>query len=173
VQCGFNDFDVNISAQMRLPVAPSRGQWGPIHVASAALGGNPPAICANKNRIEVVMKGTPDSDRFYQRILANEQEHVADLVAASNQHLVPYYREVMALRGSGADLNACVTNLMTQWGNLPDARIRSFHAMVGADIARRDVPGGHPTRARTQISPTCDRMDITISPIPAPARRAP
>jgi len=174
VQCGFKDFDVKISANMMLPTAPSHGQWGPTYVAGSDLGGSPPAACHGKTRIEVVMKGKPDTDTFYQRIKANEQEHVNELKAASDQYLVPYYRDILALRGTGADLNACSANLQAQFGRLPDDPIRNFLTKLTADVQRHDVPPGHPNKAGTHILDDCNRMEITAEPKPAPpASRTP
>jgi Domain of unknown function (DUF4157) len=174
MQCGFKDFDVKISAKMILPIAPSNGQWGPTYVAGSSLRGNPPAACHGKTRIEVVMKGKPDTDTFYQRILANENEHVADFKRASDQHLVPFYRSILALRGTGGDLNACKANLQAQLSQLSIDNLDNFLARVRADIQTRDVPGGHPTEEATHIQPDCSRMDIEAKPKPAPpARRAP
>jgi Domain of unknown function (DUF4157) len=174
VQCGFKDFDVKISANMILPTAPSHGQWGPTYVAGSDLGGSPPAPCHGKTRIEVVMKGKPDTDTFYQRIKANEQEHVNELKAASDQYLVPYYRDILALRGTGADLNACSANLQAQLERLPNDPIRNFLTKLTADVQRHDVPPGHPNKAGTHILDDCNRMEITAEPKPAPpASRTP
>jgi Domain of unknown function (DUF4157) len=171
VQCGFKDFDVKISANMILPTAPSNGQWGPTYVAGSSLRGNPPAACHGKTRIEVVMKGKPDTDTFYQRILANENEHVADLKSASNQYLVPFYRSILALRGTGADSNACKANLQAQLSQLPIDNLDNFLARVRADIQTHDVPGGHETEEETHLQPDCNHMDIIAKPKPAPPPR--
>jgi Domain of unknown function (DUF4157) len=167
-QCGFKDFDVKISANMILPTAPSHGQWGPTYVAASDLGGSPPAVCHGKARIEVVMKGKPDTDTFYQRIKANEQEHVNELKSASDQYLVPYYRDILALRGTGPDLNACDANLQAQRERLPDDKIRNFLTRLQADVQRHDVPPGHPNKSGTHVLDDCNRMEITAEPKQAP-----
>jgi hypothetical protein len=173
-QCGFKDFDVKISATMILPTAPSGGQWGPTYVAGSALRGSPPAACHGKTRIEVVMKGKPDTNTFYQRILANENEHVADLKSASDQYLVPFYQSILALRGTGGDSNACKANLQARLSQLPANNLDAFLSRVRADIQRHDVPGGHETQEETRLQPDCNRMDIIAKPKPArPARRTP
>jgi len=171
--CGVKDFDVRISALMRLPIAPSDGQWGPTNIAASNLGGSPPPICQGKEQIKVVMKGKPTTQDFYNKIKANEQEHVDDLKRASDQYLVPYYQEILALRGAGPDARACEANLEAQLGRLSEDKIRSFHARVGVDIQQRDRPGGHPTRAVTNISSDCSQMDIMAEPVPAPRRQGP
>jgi hypothetical protein len=172
-ECSFRDFDVKIGALVRLPVAPSRGQWGPINVAASDLGGSPPPICEGKTQIEAVMTGKPATDAFYNRIKANEQEHVDDLKLASDQYLVPYYRDITALTGRGGDPTACEANLRTQLGRLADDKIRSFLTKVLADVRARDVPGGHPNRAATRVSPDCSRISITAEPVPPPPRPTP
>jgi uncharacterized membrane protein YgcG len=166
-ECAFKDFDVKISANMMLPTDPSHGQWGPDYVDASALAG-PPSICAGKRHIEVTLKGKPDTATFFQKIKANEQEHVTDLIDASNQYLVPYYQAIMALRGKGQDSDACKADLQTQLGQVPENRVRDFHAKVVADVDWRDTPGRHPTQETTRVSPDCSQMQITAEPKPAP-----
>ena len=113
------------------------------------------------------MKGEPDTATFYEKINANEQEHVTDLRDASNQYLVPHYRAILALRGRGQDSNACRTDLQNKLGQVPETRIRDFLTKVIADIQRRDTPGAHPTEQTTRVLDDCNRMEITGKQKPA------
>jgi hypothetical protein len=166
--CAFRDFDVKVSAQLILPTAPGGSKWGPIRIDATALARGAPAVCSGKTNIPVIMKGKPDTATFYAKIKANEQEHVSDLTSASNTFLVPHYRAIMALRGSGQDAAACRTDLETKLGAIPDTRITDFLAKVVADIQLRDTPGGHPTVAAVDIKDSCGRIEITSKPKPAP-----
>jgi hypothetical protein len=139
-------------------------------VDGSALSANAPSICRAKRGISVTMTGLPDTATFYEKIKANEQEHVTDFRDAANQFLVPHHRAIMALRGRGQDAAACRTDLQNQLRRVPDSRLRDFIAKVLADIQRRDTPGGHPTEQRTSVLDDCNRMEITGKQKPAPAR---
>jgi hypothetical protein len=165
-ECAFDDFTVNISATMSLPTAPGQTQWGPTPVAGSTLLGAP-ANCARKSRVDVTMKGKPDSATFYQKIKSNEYEHVADFKAASEQFLVPYYRSILALRGTGANDQACRADLQAKFAAIPDTAINNFLTRILADVRRRDTPGQHPTRAAINILDNCNRVEITAEPKPA------
>jgi hypothetical protein len=56
---------------------------------------------------------------------------------------------------------------------MSDAPIRTFLNALLTGIARRDVPGLHPTQEATNITDprTCSTMEITAEPTQAPARR--
>jgi hypothetical protein len=161
-----------VSATIRQPVPPTGGRWGPVDVDGRTLPGAP-AMCRRNRHISVTMIGKPRSRAFYERLVANEQEHVTDLTDASNQFLVPYYRAILALRATGPSLADCQADLNAQLGRMSDAPIRTFLNALLAGIARRDVPGLHPTQEATNITDprTCSTMEITAEPTQAPARR--
>jgi hypothetical protein len=142
-------------------------------VNGSTLGATAPAICRAKRSISVTMEGKPDTATFYAKINANEQEHVADLKAASDQYLVPHYQAILALRGRGQNVGACSTDLQNKLGQVPETRIRDFVTRVLADIQRRDTPGAHPTEQTTRVLDDCNRMEITGKPKPPPPRRTP
>jgi hypothetical protein len=171
IQCRFKDFNVDVSANIRQPSPPSRTQWGPRVVDGSTLPGAP-SICARNNHISVTMIGKPTTQDFYNRLVANEQEHVTDLRDASNRFLIPYYRSIMALRGAGSGLDQCRADLNAQLGRIPETLIRSFLNEILAGVRRRDVPGGHPTREATHVTePTnCNTMEIIGEPTPPPPR---
>jgi hypothetical protein len=177
VQCGFKDFEVKISAQMRLPTEPtsgSGGQWGPEHVDATDLQGAAATACTGKTGIPVVLKGKPNSHAFWAKVVANENEHVSDFRAASRQFLEPLYQDIMAQRGTGSGnsaaeaLDACKGGLRQRPG-LDLQKIDGFLNKVEADIHRRDVPGGHENQATTRVVASCPRIEITVEPMPAPA----
>jgi hypothetical protein len=172
VQCGFKDFEVKISAKMRLPTEPSSGpggQWGPEHVNDTDLQGAATAACTGKTGIPAVMKGKPNSHAFWEKVVANENEHVSDFRAASRQFLEPFYQDVMALRGTGSDKNACVADLRGRHRSLDLQKIDGFLNKVETDIQRRDVPGRHVYQSNTVVVRPCARIEITVEPTPAPA----
>jgi hypothetical protein len=171
VQCGFKDFDVSISANIRLPSPPADGRWGPEMVERAGIkrSGLPPK-CSQKNQISVVMKGDPNSGDFYQWMKTNEDQHASDMKKASDEILVPDHNAVLSLRGAGANQDACKTNLYDQLRRLPD-NIQRFLERVGADIAGRDVPGGHKFDATFQERNDCDNLSILLKKAPPPATR--
>lgn len=169
--CRFKDFNVEVSAKIRQPAAPAGTRWGPTIVDGSTVPGIP-AICRRNRRISVTMVGKPTTRDFYTFLAANEQQHVTDLKASSNRFLIPYYQSIMALRGTGATLADCHTDLNAQLGRLPDRLIRSFATEVLAGIAGRDVPGGHQTEEATHVTDpdpaNCTTMEITGKPKPAP-----
>ena len=144
---------------MMLPTAPVNHQWGPIAVDGSTL---PAAlsVCSGKKGIPAVMKGLPNSDSFYATVVANEDEHVADLKAATDTHIKPLFAQVMALTATGRDVNNCGVNLVAQYDRLPDTRIVSYYDQLVSDRTRRDTPPGHPTVTTTTTNATCDRLDI-------------
>jgi hypothetical protein len=113
------------------------------------------------------MKGRPNSASFYQKIKSNEYEHVTDFKAASEQFLVPHYRSILALRGTGANDPACRADLQAKFAAIPDTAINNFLSRILADIRTRDTPGQHPSREATNILDDCNRMEITAEPKPA------
>jgi Domain of unknown function (DUF4157) len=169
--CRYKDFGVDISAKIRQPKPPRGTKWGPTDVDASTLPGVP-AVCRGKRHVSVTMIGKPTTKDFYAFLAANEQDHVKDLKAASNTFLVPYYQSIMALRGTGAAVADCKKDLDAQRGRLSDRPIRSFLDKVVADIAVRDVPGGHQTEEDTHVTdPSCSAMEITGRPKPPPPRR--
>jgi hypothetical protein len=129
-----------------------------------------PPKCSQKNQISVVMKGDPNSGDFYQWMKTNEDQHASDMKKASDEILVPDHNAVLSLRGAGANQDACKTNLYDQLRRLPD-NIQRFLERVGADIAGRDVPGGHKFDATFQERNDCDNLSILLKKAPPPATR--
>jgi hypothetical protein len=169
-QCGFKDFDVKISANIRLPRPPADGRWGPnvVERGNIRRGGLPPT-CRQKDRMSVVMKGEPDSGQFYDWMKANEDQHATDIRHAADELLVPDHAAVLALRGSGPDAETCRANLYEQLARLPN-NIRLFFDRVRTDIAGRDVPGGHKFDSTLQDRNDCDNLSILLKKTPRPPR---
>jgi hypothetical protein len=115
------------------------------------------------------MKGSPNTQDFYKRIVANENEHVADLRQASDNHLVPYYGSILAIAGTGTALNLCTVDLYAQLGKLPEDAITRFLTQILADVRGRDVRGKHVNQSTTNLDPDCTKAEILASPTPAPA----
>jgi hypothetical protein len=116
------------------------------------------------------MKGDPNSDDFYQWMTSNENEHAADIKRASDQILVPDHNAILALRGTGADANACVADLGNQLNRRPD-NVQRFLQQVGSDVAGRDVPGGHKFDSTFQERNDCDNLSVLLKKTPPPAVR--
>jgi Domain of unknown function (DUF4157) len=172
LQCSYNDFDISISANIRLPHPPDEGRWGPEVIKRGNIGrpGLPPE-CKSKDQISVVIKGDPNSNDFYTWITANEQEHARDFKRASEQILKPYQLAVLALRGAGADAYHCTVDLNRQLSNLsPDNIGQNFLHTVGTDITGRDVPGGHKFDSQLKQRNNCDNLEILLKKSPVPAR---
>lgn len=172
LHCSYNDFDISISANIRLPHPPNQGRWGPAVIERKDIQrpGLPPE-CGSKDRISIVMKGDPNSNDFYTWMTANEQEHVKDYRRASEQILKPYQQAVLALRGAGADTVACVADLNRQLSSLsPDNVRQNFLQTVQTDITGRDVPGGHKFDSQLKQRNNCDNLEILLKKSPAPAR---
>jgi hypothetical protein len=168
VQCGFKDFDVKISATKILPTPPSDGRW-----VAYFDGSNLPAsygkACSDKTHIPYVLKGKPDTKTFYQKVVANEEDHVTDLKDASKLFLEPHYMAIMAMRGSGPDLKACQGNLNAQLDQISDDRIRDFHTRQLADIQKHDAPGrGHVYGGNPVVHGSCDRIELILEHTPTP-----
>jgi hypothetical protein len=116
------------------------------------------------------MKGDPNSNDFYTWMTNNEQEHARDYHRASEQILAPYQRAALALRGTGADTNACVGDLTRQLNSLsPDNVRQNFQHTVQADITGRDVPGGHKFDGQLKQRNNCDNLEILLKKSPPPA----
>jgi hypothetical protein len=172
LRCSYNDFDISISANIRLPHPPDEGRWGPEVIERKNIG-RPglPSECKSKDRISVVMKGDPNSKDFYTWMTANEQEHARDFERASEQILETYRRGVLALRGAGADAYHCSVDLNRQLSNLsPDNVAQNFLHTVGTDITGRDVPGGHKFDSQLKQRNNCDNLEILLKKSPVPAR---
>ncbi|MBS0446445.1 MAG: DUF4157 domain-containing protein [Proteobacteria bacterium] len=174
VQCGYKAFDTRISANIRLPQPPADGRWGPQVIERKNIRRRGlPADCGTPDRISTVMKGDPTSTDFYQWMIANEREHASDIVQESNRFLVPDQRAILALRGSGADLTACAADLNQQLSRSTSDNVQRFLQQVHADVAGRDVPGGH----KFDVVPTarnhCDNLELLMKKTPPPARGRP
>jgi len=115
-----------------------------------------------------VMKGDPSANAVYELMKSNEQEHASDYKRASDQFLVPDHQAVLALRGTGADANACGADLNTQFSRLTTDNVARFVQRVRTDIAGRDVPGGHKFSATYQERNDCDNLSIVVKKMPAP-----
>ncbi|MGB8886260.1 MAG: DUF4157 domain-containing protein [Candidatus Korobacteraceae bacterium] len=169
--CGFRDFDVSISANVRLPMPPDHGQWGPEAIAARAIKrGGLPQDCGKAAKINVVMKGDPDSVSFNEWVTKNENEHVSDMQQAAVQFLEPDHQAVMALRGTGADPSACMKNLDQQSAKLPKDKAVAFRDQIWADIKTRDAPGGHKFTVSYQESGNCSSLEILMKKMPAPKK---
>jgi uncharacterized protein DUF4157 len=174
VQCGFKNFDIKISSNIRLPTPPAGGRWGPEVVERANLKRSGlPAKCRGKDQISVVMKGDPDSGSFYQWLTSNEQEHVDDNTRESDRLLVPDHEAILAMRGTGADLSACGADLNRQLSRRSIDNISEFIRKVSADVACRDVPGGHKFDSSLTDRNDCDNLSIVLKKTPVPAAGAP
>ena len=157
-----------------MPKPPADGRWGPEEVERRRITrAGLPEKCRQKDRISVVMKGDPNSADFRTWMGNNEQEHATDMKTASDQFLVPYHQSVLALRGTGADGNACTADLNSKFSRLSTDNVGRFLQKVRDDIAGRDVPGGHKFDATFQDRNDCDNLAITLKKTPAPARRRP
>jgi len=117
------------------------------------------------------MKGEPNSTDFYRWLDSNEQEHAGDIKVASDQFLVRDHQAVLALQGTGADTNACAADLNNKLTRLPIDNVQRFLQKVRADVAGRDVPGGHKFDARVEERNDCENLSITLKKTPAPAAR--
>lgn len=172
--CGYKDFDVKVSANMRLPRAPKDGRWGPEAVERKTIRRALPGECASKDRISVVMKGDPDSESIHAWLVANEDDHLKDIRAAARRFLEPLHRDILALRGSGADATACEADLKRRLDQLSVAGIDDFRTAVRDDIAGRDVPGGHKFDVAVKTRNQCDNLELMLKKSrPAPRRRPP
>jgi len=130
-----------------------------------------PPECGSKDRTSVVMKGDPNTDDFYAWLTGNEQDHVRDYKAASEQIVAPYQRAVLALRGTGPDTQSAVADLVRQSTALAVDNVRqTFLDAVSAGIAGRDVPGGHKFDAQLKQRNDCDNLEILLKKSVAPAR---
>jgi uncharacterized membrane protein YgcG len=171
-QCGFKNFDVKISANIRLPPPPADGRWGPDEVERKDIT-RPglPGKCGGRDRTSVVMKAEPNSADFYQWLEDNEQQHATDIKVAADQFLVPDHQAVLAMRGTGADANACAADLNNQLSRLSTDNVQRFLRKVKDDVALRDVPGGHKFDARFEERNDCNNLSIVLKKTPAPAQR--
>lgn len=172
--CGFKNFDVSISANMRLPRSPADARWGPNLVERRTIR-RPglPGDCASKDRVSVVMKGDPDSTTLHQWLVANENEHLRDMQDAAQRLLAPEHQRILTLRGSGADDAACATDLRRQLSQIPSTNVATFLQTVRSDIARRDAPGGHKFDVTYKTRNNCDNLELTLKKTPAPAGHHP
>jgi hypothetical protein len=169
VQCGFKDFDLKISANIRLPRPPADGRWGPEEMERRNIRrARMPPECGQKDQISIVMRGEPDSDNFYQWMTANEQEHANDIKNASDQLLVPDHQAVLALRATGVDSNACTADLNNQLNRLSTDNVQHFLQKVRADVVGRDVPGGHKFDSKLEQRNDCANLSILLKKTPAP-----
>jgi hypothetical protein len=168
--CGFANFDINISANIRLPNQPANTGWGPEVVKRPAITrGGLPQTCGRLNQISVLMKGDPNSNSFYQWVVQNENQHATDMKDAAVRFLEPDHRAVLALRGSGKDPDACTRDLNQQLNRLSQDNVAAFIRQVKADIARRDSPGGHKYDVYMQDNNNCNDLEITLKKTPAPS----
>lgn len=180
-QCGFQNFDVEISANITMPAPPVDGKWTK-QVERRDIGRTDlPRECRDKDQINVLMKGKPDSAAFYQWMENNEDEHARDLTTASERFLKPYHEAVLTIQGSGADKRACEADRDQKFRRRPTDPIGLFLAQQAADVQCHDqpgrpsaecpFPGGHGTLHEpfTQRH-DCDNLEIRLGQTPpAPA----
>lgn len=172
--CRFKDFDITVSANMRLPKAPAGGRWGPKQMDARTITrqGLPPE-CSGKDTISVVMKGQPDSASFHGWLLANEDQHLADYRRAAQTHLEPVRQATLALRGSGDNASACTADLYQQHSRMSSDPLDAFLSQVSAEIVQRDAPGGHKFDVKFTQRNRCDNLELNLKPTPPPSATAP
>ncbi|HUF60490.1 MAG TPA: DUF4157 domain-containing protein [Verrucomicrobiales bacterium] len=166
-------FAINTSANVIIASNPGANGWtGSVTAASI---GNPPACTGGgaPNPIPATMVARPANADFVNRVRASEQEHVDDLRVFHDRHLAPYDRFVTALRASGADLNACGQNLVTQLGNRPFQAAFGLVLGMAASTQKLDGPNGtHEDTASVTIGNNCASVQLTVSQARAPIRGA-
>jgi Domain of unknown function (DUF4157) len=172
-ECAYDDFDVNISANIILPTRPVRHEWGPQYVPVSDLQGEPAAAaadrCQSRPNVPVAMLGTPDADAVANWVEGNEQEHLDDLRQIVDRILRPYFTWLMSLRGSGRTANECVKDLegnfnqVSERGGWIDLLITQFLRVWQSSIVRRDAGGGHSVHTETTVKGACDRIEIKAS----------
>jgi hypothetical protein len=172
VQCGFKNYDISVSANIRLPREPADGRWGPDVIERRNIKRSGlPEKCRGKDQISVVMKGEQSTDDFYQWMKSNEQDHVNDITKASDDLLKPAHQAILAMRGTGADSNACAADLNNQLSGLSVDDVLQFTPRIARDVACRDVPGGHKFDSELKDRNDCDNLGILLKKTPPPAVR--
>ncbi len=162
--CGFADFDVSVSAIIRLPKQPVRGQWGPEPVKRQAI--TRPGVlkyCPQVKQISVVMRGDPNSNSFYKWLTSNEDEHVKDMKEAAMRFLEPLQQAMLAMRGAGANVDACVKDVQQQFDRMDQKNLTAFEKQLWVDKGKRDIKGrGHKFDTTITNSNNCNDLELRM-----------
>jgi hypothetical protein len=156
-----DQFQINVSAEVQAITQPQDGKWSGTYPASALR--NLPAACAGKkNDVRIEMRGKPNSAALHSKILAHENEHVADLKKLSDTELKPYHDFLIGLRGTGKTEEECVANLLSpQVGKRAAEAADRFANKWLAAVQVYDRQGGkHHSRFKSGVDPECTRINI-------------
>lgn len=166
--CQFNAaFNINTSANVI--VASNAGARGWTCSIPLSLLGRPAACAGAPASIPGVMVATPSNADFVTRVRNSEQEHVDAIRELHNRHFVPYDASVTGLRGTGATLPDCATNLMAKLGTRATQAGLGFVFGYAAETQRLDGPGGtHEDAATPTFGGGCRSVTLTVSQATAP-----
>jgi hypothetical protein len=156
-ECTINDFDVSISANVRIFTEPKDGKWRK-YVPGSSLRNA--AACKDLENVPVVMKGTPSSDSVEKLVAANEQEHVDDLKRLYGQHLEPHFRELASLKGKGDSSKTCSDDIRATAGSKRAVAITDFLQAWHDSVTNRDEGGKHTLKTKTTVKDKCVRVEI-------------
>ncbi len=160
------NFEFSISAEVI--VARDAGPRGWVGTISpSVLGAASPPQCAGRALVPATMVAQPSNADFVARVRASEQEHVDEIRALHDRHLVPYGQFLMGLSGNGANLNSCAQDLATTLR--PRATQAAFGFLFGYEAAtsKLDDPGGtHADQVQTQADAGCNSITLTLTPAP-------
>jgi hypothetical protein len=161
-ECRFADHDASLSANVILPTKPSKGGWSTGIPGTDIKGGAAvAAACGGQKSVPVTMKGKPDHQTVFDWVGSNEQEHLDDLEKAHQNHLEPYFTDILAMRATDADQNKCLEKLMAQLGKKDGLAAKAFIDEWIAAIKARDDKGGHKLKNEIRVKKGCSSIKIT------------
>jgi hypothetical protein len=109
VTCKFDPaFQLMIGTRIIIATSPNSRGWK--STMDPALFGSP-AECAAKKLVKTRLEGTPGHKDFHQLVRDSELEHVTELKALYDRHIVPFYHFAMNLQATAGSEDECKKQL--------------------------------------------------------------
>ena len=159
-ECRFDDFAVDISANVIVITQPAGNQWT-MSLPGADIKGI--AACQAQKSVPVTMTGKPDGQTIVNLVDKYEQEHVDDLKQLYAKHLEAHFNWLMGVRGQGDDSAKCQAKLMATLGNKDALAVDAFLKDWLSAVAARDAKGGHSIKNTIRAPADCASVTIEAS----------
>lgn len=156
------NYNITVFADVEAITKPQGGKWSGTYTPDRLK--NLPSECtqSREKTIPVEMRGKPDSDALYEKVLAHEQEHVKDLENLSTKKFKKFHDFLLGLSGAGKSEEECVNDLFKKVGDKDTLATREFVDEWLDAVQVYDKPGGsHHSKFVTKVGAECKDIKIT------------